>query len=146
MSCFFKVSLSSAFHTAYTVLFAVMFFKISSCASVASGLLAQPTNIFPARVGVSENIAFSPAFTVNVLFSFSNLPPLASKTTVNCSLCTGFSSISFTFLVDINSFLLTDSTFFVSIFSSEISAEFSGVFSEVFSFVEISTFSINSTN
>ena len=119
-----------------------MFCKISSCASVASGLLAQPTNIFPARVGVSENVTFSPAFTVDVLFSVSNFPPLASKTTVNCSLCTGFSSISFTFSVAINSFLLTDSTFFVSIFSSEISSEFFGVFS----FVEISTFSINSTN
>ena len=72
-----SVCFEASFQTAYTVVSSVKL-ATSTSASVASAVLAQPTNSFPSWVGVG---AWTPSFisSVFVVELSANLPPFASN-------------------------------------------------------------------
>ena len=78
-------SLSFFSQTAYTVLGAVILFKILASASVAFLSAAQPLNVNPSLVGVGSVTLPPLTSTLVVSLPSVNLPWFASKVTVNSS-------------------------------------------------------------
>ena len=78
----FKSSVAVFSQTAYTVLGASTFFRISASAVLASFVAAQPLNSYPSLLGSVGFATLSPsAFTVVCSLPSVNFPPLASNVT-----------------------------------------------------------------